>query len=65
MKRKMKCKNYWAGFTDNKVKVGWSKYYKHISCDPEVLKVSEISFTKKQWIYFKSIVDDMFKEHYL
>tara|TARA_B100001559_G_scaffold290217_1_gene269084 strand:+ start:476 stop:673 length:198 start_codon:yes stop_codon:yes gene_type:complete len=65
MKRKMKDKNYWAGFTDNKVKVGWCKYDKHVSCEPKELNVSEISFTKKQWMYFKSIVDDMFKEHYL
>lgn len=63
----MKSKNYWAGLdeTDNKVKVGWCKYDKHVSCEPEVLNVSEISFSKKQWIYFRSIVDDMFKEYYL
>ena len=59
MKRKMKSKNYWAAFDDNKVIVGWNKYYKDVSCEPEVLKVSEISFTKKQWIYFRAIVDEM------
>ncbi len=65
MKRKMKAKNYWAGLYDDKVTVGWSKYYKNVSCDPKTLSVSEISFSKKQWVYFRSIVDEMFKENYL
>lgn len=65
MKRKMKAKNYWAGFIDNQAKVGWNKYDKHVSCEPEVLEVSEISFSKKQWILFRGIIDDMFKENYL
>ena len=55
----MKSKNYWAAFDDNKVIVGWDRYDKYVSCEPEVLKVSEISFTKKQWIYFRAIVDEM------
>lgn len=65
MKMKMKRKNYWAGFNDNKVSVGWDKYDKHVSCEPEILKVSEISFTKNQWLIFRGIVDDMFKDAYL
>ncbi len=60
----MKSKNYWAGFDDNKVIVGWDKYDKHVSCEPEVLKVSKISFSKKQWIYFRGIVDEMFRDYH-
>ena len=61
---KMKMKNYWTCFNDNKVIVGWFKNQNDPD-QPEVRKVSEITFTKKQWLVLRGIVDDMFNEHYL
>ena len=61
---KMKRENYWAGFNDNEVTVGWFKNQDDPD-QPEVCKVSEVTFTKKQWLVLRGIVDDMFDENYV
>lgn len=59
---KMKRKNYWAYCDNNftKVTVGWYKNQDDPD-QPVPRKVSEITFTKKQWLVLKGIVDNMFQ----
>ena len=61
---KMKKKNYWVGFVDYEMTVGWFKNQDDTD-QPKVRKVSEITFTKKQWLVFRGIIDDMFNQHYV
>lgn len=58
---KMKLKNYWAEINNHKVTVGWYKNQDDFD-QPVIRKVSEITFTEKQWLAFRGIVDDMFLE---